>query len=103
MIRSRLASSLASSEHHRGESRELSDKHSLTLEGWALDSEPTPGAIGPKDWRMRVDRNARPLDLTHAMDLATRAVVHPVVFFGTGTGTPGIFTLTEPRWVRLVK
>jgi hypothetical protein len=29
--------------------------------------------------------------------------VHPVVFFGTGTGTPGIFTLTEPRWARLVK
>jgi hypothetical protein len=37
------------------------------------------------------------------LDLAGRAAVHPVVFFGTGTGTPGIFTLTEPRWVRLVK
>ena len=29
MTRSRLASSLAGSEHHRGESRELSDKHSV--------------------------------------------------------------------------
>jgi hypothetical protein len=38
-----------------------------------------------------------------ATDLAGQAAVHPVVFFGTGTGTPGIFTLTEPRWVRLVK
>ena len=37
------------------------------------------------------------------LDLAGQAAVHPVVFFGTGTGTPGIFTLTEPRWVRLVK
>src|SRR5216683_3037440 len=24
-------------------------------------------------------------------------------FFWVGTGMPGIFTLTEPRWVRLVK
>ena len=47
-----------------------------------------------------IDRcNAEP----HAMDLAARTVVHPVVFFGTGTGTPGIFTLSEPRWMRLVK
>jgi hypothetical protein len=37
------------------------------------------------------------------LDLARRAAAHPVVFFGTGTGTPEIFTLTEPRWVRLVK
>ena len=39
----------------------------------------------------------------YAIDLAGRAAVHPVVFFGTGTDTPGIFALTEPRWVRLVK
>jgi hypothetical protein len=24
-------------------------------------------------------------------------------YFPTGTGMPGIFTLTEPRWLRLVK
>jgi hypothetical protein len=39
---------LAGSEHHRGESGELSDKHSLTLEGVTFDSGPTPGAHRPK-------------------------------------------------------
>lgn len=27
----------------------------------------------------------------------------PIYLFPAGTGTPGIFTLTMPRWLRLVK
>src|ERR1700730_10203505 len=67
--------------------------------------------------RNRSERDSRPVDgtlLTRLTALGTlsrsagpRKLAQMVegdrYLFGGGTGTPAIFTLTEPRWFRLVK
>src|SRR6266850_7155756 len=53
--------------------------------------------------RLSLPSNDEPLH-QHIVSLAlhrTRAIV--IYFFWVGTGMPGIFTLTEPKWFRLVK
>ncbi len=60
---------------------------------------------GPRDAPIHRVRNAVDVDALVAAEaiIAAADPTLPGYFFGTGTGMPGIFTLVEPRWLRLVK